>query len=72
MTLNGDGPYLRYFTDFDSKFRGALRKSGCSLTDVVVKTSRSLSHFLMSFLFQSTFTCKKFAHQVKRPLDVAI
>jgi len=35
---------LRYFIEFGS-FRGALRKSG-----VDVKSSRSLSHLLISFL----------------------
>jgi len=40
---------LRYFTEFRS-FRGAPRKSGRRVEDVVVKSSRSLSHLLMSFL----------------------
>ena len=51
VTLNDlerrNGYILRYFTEFGS-FRGALRKRGW---DVVVKSSRSLSHLLMSLLF---------------------
>jgi len=49
VTLNGVmAPILRYFTEFGS-FRCALRKSGwrCRRT----KSSRSLSHLLMSFLY---------------------
>jgi len=46
MTLNGVmALILRYFTEFGS-FRDALRKA---VEDVVVKSSRSLSHLLMSF-----------------------
>jgi len=49
MTLNGVmALILRYFTEFGS-FRGALRKA---VEDVVVKSSRSLSHLLMSFLLR--------------------
>ena len=40
---------LRYFTDFRS-FRGALRKR-LVVEDVVPKSSRSLSHLLMSFVY---------------------
>ena len=49
MTLNGVmALVLRYFSEIGS-IRGALRKV---VEDVVVKkTSRSLSHLLMSFLF---------------------
>jgi len=49
MTLNGVmALILRYFTEFSS-FRGAMRKS-VYVYDVAVKSSRSLSHLLMSFL----------------------
>ena len=43
---------LRYFTEFGS-FLGALRKTvGLKVVeDVVTKSSRLLSHLLMSFLF---------------------
>jgi len=48
MTFNGVmALILRYFTEFDS-FQGALRKM---VEDVVLKSSRSLSHLLMSFLY---------------------
>jgi len=47
MTSNGVmALILRYFTKFGSSW-GALRKV---VEDVVVKSSRSLSHLLMSFL----------------------
>jgi len=47
--------YLRYFTEFVS-FRGALHKSvGLYVYDVVVKSSRSLPHLLMSFLLSFCF-----------------
>jgi len=50
MILNGVmAIILRYFTEFGS-FQGALRKN---VEDVVVESSRSLSHLLMSFLYQS-------------------
>ena len=50
MTLNGVLVLiLRYFTEFGS-FRVALRKSGWRCRRK--KSSRSLSHLLMSFLFE--------------------
>jgi len=49
MTLNDVKDFiLRYFSEFGS-FRGALRKDVGYVQDVVVKSSRSLSHLLMSF-----------------------
>jgi len=51
MTLNGVmALMLRYFTEFGS-FRGALRK----VVEGVVKSLRSLSHLLMSFLLWSHY-----------------
>jgi len=49
MTLNGImALILSHFTEFDS-----FRDAQCdSVYDVVVKSSRSLSHLLMSFLFR--------------------
>jgi len=58
VTLNDlercNGFSLRYFTEFGS-FLGTLRKNVGYVHDVVVKSLRSLSHLLMSFLFYNLF-----------------